>query len=90
MSIGTIWKLTGTAWLMFASHKTVLNTQNLNVGWLGCLDLSQNITPPRAPCGAINVDNIFIVHQTLFCSYNIINACKVDFALEIGGPVLTS
>ena len=23
--------------LMFASHKTVLNTQNLNVGWLGWL-----------------------------------------------------
>ena len=37
---------------MFASHKTVLNTQNLNVGLAGWLDLSQNITPPRAPCGA--------------------------------------
>ena len=45
----------GTAWLMLASHGPVFNTQNLNVGrsadWIG-LDLSQNITPPRAPCGA--------------------------------------
>ena len=55
LSIGTIWKPTRTLWLMFASHRTVLNTQNLNVGlgWAG-LDLSQNITPPRAPCGANN------------------------------------
>ena len=25
--------------------------------WLGWMDLSQNITPPRAPCGANNSYN---------------------------------
>ena len=35
------------------------NTQTLNwwTDWIGWMDLSQNITPPRAPCGANNTSD---------------------------------
>ena len=32
------------------------------MAWLGWMDLSQNITPPRAPCGA---KNMIVVYQII-------------------------
>ena len=44
------------------------NTQTLNwwTDWIGWMDLSQNITPPRAPCGANKVFSLVLFDCKIF------------------------